>query len=38
MVYIETVKLAQNLRSAQIYMMKYCTEPNKELNKFFESI
>lgn len=38
MVYIEAFKLVQNLCSAQIYMMKYCTEPNIELNKFFECI
>ncbi|GEM_PF-1620896 len=38
MVYIEAFKLVQDLCSAQIYMMKYCTEPNNELNKHFKFI
>ncbi len=38
MVYIKAFKLVQDLCSAQIYMMKYCTEPNKELNKYLKFI
>ncbi len=38
MLYIENFKSIQSLCSAQINMMKYCTEPNNELKKFFEFI